>query len=303
MDNPTHKSPNFDFKDIFPNCIKAYSDIEKEKDDDKYNEDDFFVSCYKIKKTLNINTDDFILDCVVFSNYLLDINKKREIEIEPYCKYFNYLLKYLLYNHPGSSCSGERHCYNKMIGIFEGDGKNGMNICVSYVNDLEEKVFKLLDDLSSLYKDLQKLKTNGITCEFNTPCFTKYKDFLRKCKEMNDNNLHEVMENVKDEYKQYIPIEPETINVPNKSQSSSIISAPKVILIVCIITLTTSFIPFILFKNTSCRLYIEKMIRKLKKFWKNKSKQNLKLLNQFENDYEELMDKNSKIIYNTLYYP
>ncbi|GAW84401.1 variable surface protein [Plasmodium gonderi] len=312
MADPTHESPNFDFKDIFPNCIKEYNDIKKVKDQDDFNSDEFFLVCRKIERQLEIKMDNFKLFCVFFSNYLQHINTKGGIEKEPYCKYFNYLIKYLLYNHPGSSCSEERDCYNKMINIFEGDRKNDMNICVPYVNDLEENVYKLLDYLNYLYNYLEKLRTHYITCESNTHCFQNYTDFLRMCKEMNNNSLKVVMNMVKDEYKQYIPIEPETIHITKKLQSSSMISAPKVIIIVCIITLTTTFIPFILFKvnnklylyiNTSCRLYIEKMIRKLKKFWHKKSKQNLKLLNQFENDFEELMDKNSQIIYNTLYYP
>ncbi|GAW84406.1 variable surface protein [Plasmodium gonderi] len=302
MATRTYLNQYFDFKDIFPICMKEFNDIEKEKDNKIY-ADDFYSVCHSIETELNFKSSDFRKFCVCFSNYLQHINNAKVKNIEPYCKYFNYLLKDLLSYYYGSSCSGEKNCYKEMIKIFERSSKNDMNICELYVNNLEANVYEVLNYLNSLYNDLDELKRHNKTCISSNRCLRNYTEFLQKYNGMENDSLKNVIEIVKEHFFPYIKLEQETVVMQKQLHSYTMISATKVILIVCIITLATMFIPFILYKNTSCRLYIEPRIGRLKEIWHKKSKQALKILKHFENDFEELMDNNSKITYNTLYYP
>ncbi|GAW84214.1 variable surface protein [Plasmodium gonderi] len=305
------KKSIFDFKDIFPKCIKDFNTIEKEKGNNVHN-DKFYIVCYLIENELNIKMQGFINFCVYFSNYLERIIPKNVDNREPYCKYFNYLLKDVLYYLSSSSCSGEKKCYQEMIKVYKKKDMNNMNICDTFVKDLEDNVYKVLNYLNSLYNYLEVLKIDSSACESNTSCFRHYNDFLKKCDEMKNDSLNNVMGIIKEQFKYYVRIEREIIPVPKQLQSTPLITARKVIIIMCIITLAITFIPFILYKvnnklnlhiNTTCRTYLEPSLRELKKYWHKKIKQNLKLFNQFENSFEELMDKNSEKTYNTLYYP
>ncbi|GAW84000.1 variable surface protein [Plasmodium gonderi] len=294
------ENQNFNFKNIFPECIKDFNDIENDIGNNIYT-NVFYKVCLHINTQLGLWGSGFNNICVYLCNYLKHIITKNPNDVRSYCIYFNYVLKSEL-KYLETSCIGEKACYKKMIEVYKKNGMYDMDICYSYVNNLQDNIYKILHILNALYNYHEKLKTGSITCTSDSQCFKNYTDFIRKCNDMKNKSLNKVMEIVKDKYKDYIKNNDDSSDFSEQLDTSSRISTPKLILIICIITLAIPFIAFILYNITPCRLYLETKIKMLKEQWNKKSKHNLKLLNSFESDFEELIDKCSPIAYNALRY-
>ncbi|GAW84641.1 variable surface protein [Plasmodium gonderi] len=226
MDGSNGDTHNFNFKGVFPKSIQFYNEVEKEYERKYYN-NSFYNLCIQISKLLGIwDGDAFINNCVYFSNYLQRIKDIAPDNIRSYCIYFNYVLKSELKNLK-SSCKGEKACYKKMIDVYVKNGKNDRGKCESYVKDLNEDIYKILNNLNTLYNYLEPLKNSSKTCNSYTYCIKNYYDFLKNCEEMKNSSLNEVMEIVKEIYKPYIQTKKETINIPEHIHFSNRISSRK----------------------------------------------------------------------------
>ncbi|GAW83906.1 variable surface protein [Plasmodium gonderi] len=278
---------DFDFNGIFPTSIENFNVIE-DKIGRNYETDTFFTACIKINSEFNIWGDSFHSICVVLSNYLDSIKEKETRDIKPYCKYFNYVLKSELKNYK-TSCNGEKLCYQKMMEIYKHYKKVDMDKCKDDIIDLTDDIFTILNYLNSLYNYLKKLKNNSSICNFGSSCFNNYKDFLHKCKSIQNNSLQELQKIVEKEYKPYIHMNHDVLDASKHMHSSPYASEH-----------AHSFYSISARKYTPSRLYLQQRIRKLKELWNKKRKKKFTLISSFDCKYEEYIDKGLDISYNVL---
>ncbi|GAW83967.1 variable surface protein [Plasmodium gonderi] len=308
MSTPANKKTEFNFKNIFPICSEDYN--KHSRNQSKENSTELMNSCSAITATLGFsqNHESFVPNCKDLIIYLDYIQSKPPLsDINARCKYFNYKLKQIL-NSQKYNKLGTKSAYTNMITITNSiNHKKVPDICKNYVDDLDDSTFEILEALDNLY---DYLKGQGNKCNFHSECYVKYMELSSKYVGVHNRSLRELLSNFKDEYienredvdTRNIPQVTSNQELPAVSHHTSGINARAIILVLLILSFTTLIIIFFLYKYTSYVSSLHSIASIIRKIRKRKNKKDIKLLNSFENDNEELINKSSQISYNPLQY-
>ncbi|GAW84621.1 variable surface protein [Plasmodium gonderi] len=300
MSSTINVPDDLDFKDIFPTCYGEYRNAMKNKSNIEARS--YTSLCNRINSLVGADDLGFILPCQVISLYLERINSNTIYhDKRPCCIYFNYKLISELKRH-NCDCDKASDCFDKMINEFAG-GKKLSGVCKGYIKELEGDILNILDKINGLYDNFEELKLNSKeNCEYARKCVTKYRDLLEICYKGNNKRFCGLLEIFKDEYNDHMKDKSACYDVPKFLYSSYGISRWKVVLASFIVTFAISITILILYKYNIYDLYLQPMVKKLKKIWKTKKKEQLKLIESFEHICRNLMDGIYRIEYTQVGY-
>ncbi|GAW84458.1 variable surface protein [Plasmodium gonderi] len=301
-------SAEFNFMNIFPTCSDDYNNHARNRSLENSSELVNPCTAITILSNFRENRESFMPKCTELIIYLDYIYSKATPSYTTRCcKYFNYKLKQILKSNEHST-QNTNVAYSSMIRNTDSEiYKKVQDICKNHVDDLDESTFKILETLDNLY-DMLKKENNK--CTSNSECYEKYMELSRKHNGVDNHSLYELLSNFKKDYienrehidKGNMIQVTSKVETPVVSHHASRINPRTIILVFFIILLTTLMITFFLYKYTSYVSSLHPITSIIKRMWKRKNKKYIKLLNSFENDNEELINKSSQIPYNPLRY-
>ncbi|GAW84367.1 variable surface protein [Plasmodium gonderi] len=267
---------DFYFEGIFPTCDEEYMEATKRIITDVNSLSD--NTCTMIYHSVGVrdprNESYFIDDCKALIQYLSGIeNKTEESDIKSRCNYLNYKLKYDLMGYH-CSIQNTKEVYQKIVDSYKPYNKI-LNKCNSHIKNLDLDTFYKFYFLNWLYNYLNVFIGGKFICPFNTDDFKKYIVLLKKCEIENNRNFCNVLEKFKAQYSDYI------------HKLTKCLEGHK-------------GLTFSSWKYTTYGSYIGLRIRVMLRFRNKKNKERLKLLDSFENAFNDLSNKECQIAYNSL---
>ncbi|GAW83975.1 variable surface protein [Plasmodium gonderi] len=232
----------FNFEDIFPNCmqdlriykkikVSAYSSILKDP-------------CKTIFTELGGVANkiwNFIKDCeelIVYLQYIDTI--KNTLYKKPSCDYFNYMLQSTLKYYKISD-QNTNNAYDKIINHTEKTVFNSVsNVCKSDFKEMDEHIYLTLEKLNVLYEWISK---PGMNCSKSDECINVYRELSEICDRSNNDSLRTVLEKFENSYMTYLPYLQEILKL-----RASLKNARIVMLTFIIIPVTLLMITFFLYK-------------------------------------------------------
>ncbi|GAW84051.1 variable surface protein [Plasmodium gonderi] len=243
----------FDFKDMFPTCKNKYSENIQNRGDSTYNT--YKTVCSEICKEFGDRDYYFLSVCQRFIKYLKYIYDEKNINIGPYCRYFNFKLNEELESLTFIN-KNTKEAYRILIEKYKSEYEDEeINKCQDYVGNLDNNTLYILEKLQELYDNFEKMKFynksyegpqstenteetteavaldySDITSEENydkQPPFCKftedsvliYKNLLKICNAGNNNSFCEVLKKYKEEYNHFMESVPGCAGVPKILQS------------------------------------------------------------------------------------
>ncbi|GAW84429.1 variable surface protein [Plasmodium gonderi] len=270
---------DYDFTDIFPTCKQEYDEAKNSCSFVSFN-NPFGPVCSVMGQSLGITDYTFPWTCQELSCYLNNIKSKKVDSIERNCKYFNYMLKYVLVNYT-PTCEEEKSCYNKMITLYEAYDKYEFDKCKTYVDNLDHDTFSKFQNLYWLYNNLKNFEIDSHKCPKDRTYFKKYMKFYEICQANNNSSYCDVLRKFK-------------VDNMKSTKDENACSVNTKILHQADRRDIRKYIPY--------GSYVKPRILKLMNIWNGKNNELPILIDSSEEKYKNLTDINYLISYKSLDY-
>ncbi|GAW84604.1 variable surface protein [Plasmodium gonderi] len=250
---------DFDFKDIFPTCLKSFNMHSSEAINDDYILKNTCTMIIMYLERRQGISESFIAKCKELVLYLDYIENNLPLNnIKPCCNYFNFKLKYLL-NHYYCPDKSTQNAYNIIINQkVQKNFRSVPKVCQQYIDELTVDNFENFNDLNKLYNSLKILGSDTYICPYNNEYFNKYTNLLNKWQDVKQASFCTVLDLFKLEYIKENEADPQNKDVSEHTHSQIDVSGPiyssmlthtrETFLTITIITFAISTIIFILYK-------------------------------------------------------